>query len=254
MVGIDGMALKKFVSFFLQPYGLIFVFFALGLYFVFKNKNNFAKLSLSFSLFLYLLFGYPIFSNILVKSLEDKYPKYDYSHHIKYIHVLGSGHNEDPLQPLSSQISGAGLKRIIEGVLIYKKTPNAKLIFTGFNGKDEISDGVMSAKLAMELGVKKEDIIIGTHQRDTSDEAKFTKSIVSPNEEFVLVTSATHMPRSMMLFQAEGLKPIAAPTHFKRFYFNDYLEMPGSNSISKSKMAIHEYLGILWMKLKQFLH
>ena len=248
---MDGLFFKKFISFFLEPYGLIFTFFIIGVYFLFKHKYYFAKISLLFSFFLYILFGYPIFSNLLVKNLESKYPKYNYSHKIKYIHVLGSGHTPDLTQPLSSRMCEAGIKRTIEGVLIYKKTPNSKLIFTGFDSVD----GTVSAKLAIQLGVKKEDIIIGTAQKDTNDESKFMKSLIKPNEEFVLVTSASHMPRAMLLFQEEGLNPIAAPTNFQKSdYHHSYIKRPSAESIDRSRMAIHEYIGILWVKLKQLFH
>lgn len=245
-----GFLLKKFVTFFVEPLGLVLALFAVGLYFLFAQKKGFAKLFLTLSFSLLFLFSYRPFSNILVQNIEDMYQKYDYKQEIKYIHVLGSGHNADESQPLSSNISSVGVKRVLEGVMIYKKSAGTKLIFTGYEGNTKISNAQMNANLALALGVSADDIIIGKEPKDTKEEALFAKSIVG-GEPFALVTSATHMPRSMMLFESLGLHPIAAPTAFYKDEFDGYFEAPDITTLKNSQMAIHEYVGILWSTLKK---
>jgi uncharacterized SAM-binding protein YcdF (DUF218 family) len=186
---------------------------------------------------------------MLVKNLEDRYTKYDYKQSITYIHVLGSGHNDDFTQPLSSMIGSDGMKRVLEGIIIYKKTPNSKLIFTGYAGNTSESTAQMNANLALALGVKQEDMIINPKPKDTAQEAEFTKTLVS-DKPFVLVTSATHMPRSMKLFESLGLHPIAAPTAFRKKKINDYFPIPDAYSIVNAQVAMHEYIGMLWNKLR----
>ena len=193
------------------------------------------------------LFSFPPFANFLVESLESQYPKYDYKADIKYIHVLGGGHNTDGTQPISSHLSDASTKRVLEGIIIHKQTPNSKIIFTGYAGKTNIATAIMNAMLATELGVDEKDLIINSFPKDTNEEAEFTKTIVG-DKPFVLVTSASHMPRSMMLFESLGMKPIAAPTYFKKKDVNRLV--PDTNSINRSDMAVHEYIGILWSKIK----
>jgi len=241
--------LKKFVSFFVEPLGLVLTLLALGLYFLFLKRYLYAKYFLAFGFFLTLLFSYPPFSNYLVNSLEDRYEKYDYSHKIKYIHVLGSGHNTDEKQPLSSQMSQAGLKRVLEGVMIHKKIEGSKLIFTGYAGKTDVATAMMGKRVALALGVKESDIIVGVKPKDTKEEAHFVQSIVG-KEKFVLVTSATHMPRSMELFKSFGLNAIAAPTNFYRVEEKGFFKAPDLYTFYKSQVAIHEYLGILWSRIR----
>jgi uncharacterized SAM-binding protein YcdF (DUF218 family) len=245
-----GFFLKKFVTFFIEPLGLVLLLFAIGIYFLFVSKKGFAKLFLSISFLFLLLFSYEPFSNTLVEILENQHPKYDYKEDVKYIHVLGSGHNADKSQPLSSNIGNIGVKRVLEGVIIHKNRAGSKLIFTGYEGDTNISNAQMNANLAIALGVKKEDIIIGTEPKDTREEALFAKSILG-SEAFVLVTSATHMPRSMKLFKSFGLNPIAAPTAFYKKEFSGYFKAPDIDSLENSNMAIHEYIGILWSMLKK---
>ena len=244
-----GFFLKKTITYFVEPFGMFLALFIMGMYFLFRNKNGFAKFFLSISFFVVFLYSYPPFANYLVSNLENQYPKYEYNSDIKYIHVLGSGHNTDPEQPLSSQIGGTSMKRDLEGIIIHLNTPHSKLIFTGYEGNTNIATAKMNEKLALSLGVKQENMIINGLPKDTKEEALFTKTIVG-SEQFVLVTSATHMPRSMMLFKSLGLNPIPAPTNFYKHEFTGYFELPTSESLNKSKMAMHEYIGILWSKIR----
>jgi len=242
-----GFIIKKTITFFVEPLGFVLTLFAIGIYFLYVGKNRYAKISLSISFISLILFSYPPLSNTLVKNLEDRYEKYDYKHNIKYIHVLGGGHTTDETQPTSSKLSDASTKRVLEGIMIYKNTPNSKLIFTGYEGKTNISTAQMNANLAIALGVEEKDIIINGAPKDTQEEAEFSKTLVG-KDKFVLVTSATHMPRSMMLFKKLGMNPVAAPTYFKKSDIYSYV--PNTVSFENSRMAIHEYFGILWAKLR----
>ncbi len=244
-----GFFLKKFVTFFIMPFGIVFTLLTIGLILLYMRKEIQSKLFLSAGLFLLFLFSYPPFANYLVQNLETQYPKYDYKQDITYIHVLGAGHNTDETQPISSHLCNAGTKRVLEGVIIHKRIQNSKIIFTGYAGKSDTSNAVMNSKLALALGVKRDNLIINGNPKDTKEEALFTKTLVG-DKAFVLVTSATHMPRSMILFRGEGLNPIAAPTSFYKSEFKGYLRAPSSLSFYISRMAMHEYIGILWTKIR----
>lgn len=244
-----GFFFKKFVTFFLEPLGIVVVLFVMGLYLLYAKKEDRAKLFLLGGLFLLFLFSYPPFANFLIQNLENQYSKYDYKQEVRYVHVLGNGHSVDPTQPISSQISDAGTKRVLEGVIIYKKTPNSKLIFTGYKGDTNTSNAEMNARLALALGVDKNDIIVNGWPLDTKDEAIFAKSLVG-KKPFALVTSATHTPRAMTLFRSLGMNPIAAPTNFNKSEFKGWLRKPSPYYFELSTLAIHEYLGLLWAKLK----
>ncbi len=243
-----GFVLKKFVTFFIEPYGMIVTLFLLGLFFLFTQKIKRAKIFLSLAFSILFLFAYPPFSNALVKGLEEKYPKYNGVKNIKFIHVLGSGHTTDPLQPLSSQIGDAGVKRVVEGVILHKQIKGSTLIFTGYELSTNVTNAKMNASLAMALGVDAENIIINGIPKDTYEEALFTKSLLG-DAPFILVTSAAHMPRSMELFRSLGLNPIAAPSDFLKNEQRGFLREPNVHDLGISQRAVHEYLGLLWSKV-----
>ncbi len=103
------------------------------------------------------------------------------------------------------------------------------------------------------LGVPKEDIITVVTPKDTQEEAIAVKNIVK-NEAFVLVTSAIHMKRAVMLFKKLGMNPILAPSGFWVKRVNHKLvNLPSVGNIMKISAALHEYFGIVWYKLRGFI-
>jgi len=242
-----GFYLKKTIAFFIKPFGLLLLLIFLSLYFLRDNKPKKAKLFLSVTAFLFLLFSFPPFSNFLIDHLEEKYPKYNYDANISYIHVLGSGNSDDIAQPHSSLLNSSSIKRVVEGIIIHNKQPNTKLIFTGYEGSTTLSNAQANAQVAIDLGVNPKDIITSAKPKDTKEEALFCKTIVK-NKPFVLVSSATHLPRAMELFHSVGLHPIPAPTDFNKKH-STYKYLPNLHSFNNTQLAIHEYLGLLWQKL-----
>jgi uncharacterized SAM-binding protein YcdF (DUF218 family) len=88
--------------------------------------------------------------------------------------------------------------------------------------------------------------------KDTKDEARLIKDMVG-NESFFLVTSASHMPRSVALFKKEGMNPIPAPTDHRikeRQRLSPGMFFPWAGNLIKAELAVHEYLGLGWAKIR----
>jgi uncharacterized SAM-binding protein YcdF (DUF218 family) len=68
----------------------------------------------------------------------------------------------------------------------------------------------------------------------------------------VLVTSAWHMPRSVWCFESHGFEVIPAPVDYlteqEAYDLRSYL--PRWTTLSDSGQALHEYLGLLWYRLR----
>ena len=78
------------------------------------------------------------------------------------------------------------------------------------------------------------------------------KAVVG-DHPFVLVTSATHLPRSMALFRKMGMAPIpapAGPTCKASHPLSPDDFFPSSNALDNTSQAMHEYVGMLWAKMR----
>jgi len=137
--------------------------------------------------------------------------------------------------------------RIFEAHRIYREIPDCKIIISGSNNGGKL----MSALLTL-LNFPSKNIIID-NAKNTRMSAVNVKKILG-NENFILVTSAVHMPRSMMLFFNEGLKPIPAPADHMDGYSKDFnfphgrrvtYFLPNTVAFMRSSAALYEYLGVI---------
>ena len=256
---------KKIFSQFLFPLPLSLFISLIGLYLLwYTKKQRTGKAIASIGLFLIIFLSYGSVADNLLKPLESKYKPYHLEiankistskdkDSIKYVVVLGGGHISDAKLPITSQIGDTCLVRLIEGIRIYRKHTGSKLILSGGGGFDPIPNAKIMADIAMDLGVNEKDIILESKSKDTKDEAILIKPLVD-NEPFILVTCASHMPRSISIFKKLGMNPIPAPTGHKvkeRRGLSPGSFFPNALSLHKSERAFYEYLGIIWAKLRE---
>jgi uncharacterized SAM-binding protein YcdF (DUF218 family) len=246
--------LKKFVSSFLMPVPIGLFLFALGVYFLFRNKFAKAKFVLFLTLSWFALLSFQPISNAILKPLEDSHksllnPPLD----VKYILVLGNGHKSNENLSITSQLNTTANNRLNEGIKLYrmikKQNDELKLIVSGYGGFDKNSHAYMQSKLAQSLGVDFRDIIKLDSPKDTRQEALEVKKLINKNK-LILVTSASHMKRSMLLFKKQGLDVIAAPTNHLVKESKGFSSYFSASNLYKVKIAFHEYLGLGWAYIR----
>lgn len=234
-----------------MPISIGLIGFLIGLFYLLNENYKKAKIFLTLSLLWIALIGYSPFSNALIQPLENQYKSYlDINKDIKYVVVLGSGHVSNEEMSENSQLSKTALSRLNEGIRIYKQLNDAKLILSGYEGSDEVPHANVLKAVAIYLGINQEDILTQAEAKDTQEEAQYAKQTIG-KDEFVLVTSASHMPRAMKIFETEGLTPIAAPTDFLSKSDGNYASIPRAKEIVKTEKAMHEYIGSLWHDIIQ---
>ncbi|MBU2495203.1 MAG: ElyC/SanA/YdcF family protein [Candidatus Omnitrophota bacterium] len=246
---------KKIIGMVLSPLTLFGLLFLCGFLFCrSKSRQNIGRFLIALAAFALLVLSYQPVADRLVGPLERKYPPLINRvglPEIRWIVVLGGGHTSDPSLPVTGQIDETTLVRLTEGIRLQRLCPGSKLLLSGGAVYDLKTNAEIMAEVAETLGVKRNTIVLETISRDTADEAEAVGRIVG-HDRFFLVTSAYHMARAMLLFENAGLRPISAPTghlvktgNGKRppnFYF------PRTDNLRKSEIALHEYLGILWVK------
>jgi uncharacterized SAM-binding protein YcdF (DUF218 family) len=246
--------LKKWLGALLMPLPLVLMLFLFALILLFfTQKQKIAKFNLLVSFVLLFVLSLMPVSEQLVESLERQYaPVMQPAQNFKYILVLGSGGIADPSLPVTGQLSAVALSRFAEALRLYHANPQATLVVSGGNFGDLKSHALLMQELAITMNIPKGNIIRLDNTLDTDDEAKKMSKIIK-GQSAVLVTSATHMPRSMGLFHRYNAFPTPAPTNYlakKRLGETPYYHyIPSSDYLDKTKVAWHEYLG----KLQNFL-
>ena len=257
--------LKKIITPLFYPLTISLLLMILGILLLwFTKKQKIGKALVSIGVLLITLLSYGLFSDGLLKPLERRYlpvmsnPEQssinDYlKNHVKWVVVLGGGQNNHPQLPVTNQISPESLVRLTEAVRIYRVIPGSKIILSGGAIFNRVTEAETLSKTAVIMNINPRDLVLEDKSTDTEEEARYIQKIIG-KDPFILVTFAFHMPRSMALFQKQGLSPIPAPTGYlvkdrtaekkpDDFY-------PSTAELLKAQMALHEYLGILWSKLR----
>lgn len=248
--------LKKIVAPLFYPLPFCIEILLLGLIVLwFTRKQKTGKVVVSLGIALLATLSYDAVPNALLRPLEYKYDSPRNLGEIsdaKWVVVLGGGHISDSRVPITSQISGTSLVRLVEGIRLHKMLPGSKLILSGGGGFDPVPNAKIMADVAMAIGVDREDLILESVSRDTKDEARLIQKIVG-SDRFVLVTSASHMPRSVPLFKKLGMRPVPAPTAHQvkeRQAMSPGTFFPSTGNLRKAENAFHEYLGSAWAKIR----
>ena len=263
--------LEKAGSLLLSPVPISFTFILVGMFLLwFTRRQTLGKIIVSLGIFIILPLSFNAVSSKLLRPFEYQYSplmldsagsKQDRKggslinqngSAIKWIVVLGGGHVSDPNVPLTSQVSTASLVRLTEGVRLYRKLPGSKIVLMGGAVFDPVPEVELTAKIAAIMNVNRNDLVLEKTSKDTEEQAKFIKNIVG-NDRFILVTSASHMPRSVALFKKVGLNPVPAPTNHhviesQSLGPGDFF--PSTGGIGKAQIAVYEYLCMAWSKIR----
>jgi uncharacterized SAM-binding protein YcdF (DUF218 family) len=119
-------------------------------------------------------------------------------HKADVIVVLGAGVNK------TGWPNRFSMERTVKAVILYKKGYANKIIFSGGWAHDGYpAAAVAMGNIAKDLGVKPFDIIIEDKSKDTYQNAQLTAEILKARnyKSMILVTSDSHMRRSMAVFQ-----------------------------------------------------
>lgn len=149
-----------------------------------------------------------------------------------------------------------GGDRIWQALTLYHKKKIDKILISGDNGY--VSDrGLHEAKQIKEVligwGIPEQDIITEEISRNTHENALETKKLLDKSyphfNEFLLITSGTHMRRSLACFEKVGLKCDSFSTDLytgpKQAYFWDQYLVPNVGNFSDWNQLMKEWIGYI---------
>ncbi|MDD5169636.1 MAG: ElyC/SanA/YdcF family protein [Syntrophales bacterium] len=254
--------LKKLITPLFYPLSSCLIIMSLGLVFLlFKRKQGWGKFFIILGMASLALFSYEFAADGLLGPLERQYQPINTARlttaakdEIKWIVVLGGGNKPDPRLPATAQLTEETSARLVEALRLHRELPGCRILVSGGAVFNSESEAQVMARAAELLGIKPQNLVLEPDSRDTEEEAVLIRKIVGA-DRFILVTTASHMPRSVALFRKTGLDPIPAPTQFlvtetKGTGIHPGAFYPNPRDLVKSGLAIHEYLGILWSKMR----
>lgn len=244
--------LRLFYTWLLPP-GLFLVTFLISLLLFTKTKK---KSWLVFPCLLLYLLSISAVSDQLVKPLEDYYPQPALNElkNAQAIVVLGGGACDGvPDFDGEGQIANAAANRFLMGLRLHRALQLPIILSGGQGYSRTATEAEIAARTLKACGVEEKNLIIEGRSRNTLQNATFTKRICQQQglQKLILVTSASHLPRSVLLFQRESIDIIPYPADYqtyKKVELNVFSFIPQQQSLRNSTIAMKEYLGIFAIK------
>jgi len=227
----------------LNPTNFLFIILGiLFIYYLISKRKIFLKI-LSLNIFLIIIISFLPTGSLGIKYLEKDFIfKKEYKN-IKNILVL----------------SGAD-DRIIASISLAYQYPDAKIFYVGGNAyliKDINNDDLnIAKKFYYDLNFDMDRINFIGKSRNTIENFKEIKELNLKYSETVLITSAYHMKRSMMIAEKQGVNVIPYPVNpisgSTTPLLNSYQVFDVTNNLSKFNTFFREILGIIAFKITSY--
>jgi uncharacterized SAM-binding protein YcdF (DUF218 family) len=259
--------LSKLLPLFIYPLGLSCVLLIVAFLLSLKHSRlTFLPILLAFVVL--IVASNARVSNHLVKSLEwQNLPSQEMPNADAIVLLGGATRNASPPR-IMADLKQEG-DRLLYAAKLYQEEKAPLIIAAGGRiqwyggGKSEAAD--MKTLLQI-MGVPQKAIIEEPNSLNTYQNAINVKEILDTKDlkKILLVTSAMHMPRSLLIFERQGIDAIAAPTDFlisnQELQEVDYsLEskilsfLPGTEYLDQTTKAIKEYIGLFVYRLRGWL-
>ena len=246
---------SKVLAVLLQPLNHPYILLLAALVMRLMRKRRAMRIFIWLAVLLPLSYGVLPVSTWPLRVLENSYPVPVIDQPVDGIIVLSghTGSGEVSASRNQAQQNDAA-DRLTKGLMLHRQNPGSLLVFSGFSGQINPkgwNEAEITRRLLDELGVEKRGITFELTSRNTWENAVNTLEVAvpQPGSRWVLVTSASHMPRAMGAFEAAGWDGIIP-------YPTDYQTTAEGNGLfdlligfEAVRTALHEYVGsfVYWL-------
>ena len=243
--------LSKILWLIVNPFN-IFIFitlFTMFLYFI-----NFRRLSLIIYLinfiFIALISFLPIGSYLTYIIEKEFHTNTKIPERVDGILILGGATNPLLFKEFDQISLNGSAERLVESVMIIRKFEKAKVIFSGGSGivnRSDLGHSQVAKLFYKKMGVDINKIFFEDKSRNTHENIIYSKKIAKPkkNENWLLITSAFHMKRALLIAEKNNWKLIPYAVDFKNI--KDFKLTPNLNLLSNLnsfQSGLHEWLGL----------
>jgi uncharacterized SAM-binding protein YcdF (DUF218 family) len=188
--------------------------------------------------------------NALLYDLERQYPPTQPPKAIEGIVVLGGALGSGFITEAHGQVAlNSAAERMTTAVNLMRQYPEVPVIFSGFSGsfvRASLSESDLALRFFQEMTGSTERIILENQSRNTWENALYSKDLMgfAQQGQWLLVTSAFHMPRAMEIFQDQGLAVTPYPTDFRSRIPNDEFRWSLDDGADQLSLLMHEWIGL----------
>ena len=218
-----------------------------------NGKKIIGRLAYIFGVILFLL-SCEFSTDFLTVALENNYKistKKEIDSSDVYI-LLGGGIKSHTL--VGNIPNNSVMVRLMTTAKLYHQNPKPIIITGGMVLDKTVSESSVYKKDLVAVGIPEENIILEERSRNTKENAIYTKEIMREKNytRGLIVTSATHMTRSMKVFEEEGFEFYPVPCGFvgqtKIVGIQNFI--PNYTTLKNTFAVLWEYFGMIYYKIR----
>lgn len=170
--------------------------------------------------------------------------------HVDGVIVLGGAVDQTLTEARGIPALNGAAERMTEAVVLARHYPNARIVFTGGQGSlvhGTQTEADVARLLWSRMGLAEARVTYEDQSRNTHQNAVLSKALVQPaaNETWLLVTSASHMPRSVGVFRRAGWNVVPWPVNYRTGRsFAALYDAPFPERIGQFEGALREWVGL----------
>ena len=199
------------------------------------------------------LLGFQALPDALLRPLESRYPvpaAVVVEQQVGVIVLGGAVGHPDSFVAHGQVPLGEAAERMTVPVGLMRQHPRLELVFSGGEGRLLVT-GVTESQLAQafyqQQGLDMARVRLENGSRTTRENAQKVAKMLGERcqQPWLLVTSAWHMPRSMVEFEAVGCQVTPYPVDFRTGDDTSLTEYSLAYSLVRWQVALHEWVGLL---------
>lgn len=243
--------ISKLVGLVTTPSNLLFMLGALGLLLILFRRRRSGMTFVALSFLLALIALTPL-AGLPLALLEDRFPQPVLAEPPTGVITLG-GTTQVELSTVRGRITlDDAAERVTETAALAVKYPQARIFLSGGTGHfadpGANTESALTKRLLVSFGIAADRIGMDETSRTTAENAVETLAALKPKpgERWLLVTSASHMPRAVGAFRAVGFDVIPFPVDYRTTGAKDLANFPPSvaDGLERLDLAAHEWIGL----------
>ena len=244
--------LSKILWLIINPFNIIIFLILFGFITQIFLKSFYSKLTYFLAFLIFIFSAVFPTGKFMIYQLEKKFHTNPvFPSQINGILILSGATNPELSKEYNQIHLNDSVERLTESIQLINRYPKAKVIFSGGSGSinnQELTHADVAREFFAQLQVDTNKIIFESKSKNTYENILFSKEIVKPSsdENWLLVTSASHMTRALNI--GEKLNwifiPYAVDFNSHRI-FSWRLSINFLGNIGALQSASHEWVGLI---------
>jgi uncharacterized SAM-binding protein YcdF (DUF218 family) len=245
--------ISKLIEFFLIPSNLIALLGMVGILAALLGRSRLGRACMIASVLLLAICGWSPLGPAALMVLENRFPQPVIDMPVTGIILLGGAVDPHISSYRGTLAMNEAGERLTATVDLSRRYPDARIFLSGGLGQSHGASTLTESKVARDilvsLGVSPERIEMEERSRNTCENGTESAASIQPKpgELWILVTSASHMPRAIGCFRAAGFDVTPYPVDYRTRGAADLQRPTGSIAVglAATDLAAHEWFGLL---------